>query len=206
MFGQKRGLRLSQPYDQILIPRSIKGACTKANIFRCNSYGYSRCCIECRRRLSDKRLDNMGSFNISCSILVTDVMNRSFGASNARKVVYGGFLVGVIFSIWLADIRIALASGTAFLTAQLIDIFVFNKVSQKTWWQAPFISSSLSSAIDTVLFFSIAFIGSGLPWVTWAAGDYAIKLAMAILLLVPFKLVISIITNQATVVPRDTTP
>ena len=70
---------------------------------------------------------------------------------------------------------------------------------------SPFISSSLSSAIDTVLFFSIAFIGSGLPWVTWAAGDY-IKLAMAILLLVPFKLVISIITNQATVVPRDTTP
>ena len=147
-----------------------------------------------------------GALTYPVAFLVTDVMNRSFGASNARKVVYGGFLVGVVFSIWLADIRIALASGTAFLTAQLIDIFVFNKVSQKTWWQAPFISSSLSSAIDTVLFFSIAFIGSGLPWVTWAAGDYAIKLAMAILLLVPFKLVISIITNPATVVPRDTTP
>ena len=147
-----------------------------------------------------------GALTYPVAFLVTDVMNRSFGASNARKVVYGGFLVGVVFSIWLADIRIALASGTAFLTAQLIDIFVFNKVSQKTWWQAPFISSSLSSAIDTVLFFSIAFIGSGLPWVTWAAGDYAIKLAMAMLLLVPFKLVISIITNQATVVPRDTTP
>ena len=147
-----------------------------------------------------------GALTYPVAFLVTDVMNRSFGASNARKVVYGGFLVGVVFSIWLADIRIALASGTAFLTAQLIDIFVFNKVSQKTWWQAPFISSSLSSAIDTVLFFSIAFIGSGLPWVTWAAGDYAIKLAMATLLLVPFKLVISIITNQAAVVPRDTTP
>jgi len=147
-----------------------------------------------------------GALTYPVAFLVTDVMNRSFGASNARKVVYGGFLVGVVFSIWLADIRIALASGTAFLTAQLIDIFVFNRISKKTWWQAPFISSSLSSAIDTVLFFSIAFIGSGLPWVTWAVGDYAVKLAMAILLLVPFKVVISMIKIHATVVPRDTTP
>jgi len=147
-----------------------------------------------------------GALTYPVAFLVTDVMNRSFGASNARKVVYGGFLVGVVLSIWLADVRIALASGTAFLTAQLIDIFVFNRISKKTWWQAPFISSSLSSAIDTVLFFSIAFIGSGLPWVSWAVGDYAVKLAMAILLLVPFKIVISMITNHATVVPRDTTP
>ena len=147
-----------------------------------------------------------GALTYPVAFLVTDVMNRSFGASNARKVVYGGFLVGVVLTIWLADVRIALASGTAFLTAQLIDIFVFNRISKKTWWQAPFISSSLSSAIDTVLFFSIAFIGSGLPWVSWAVGDYAVKLAMAILLLVPFKIVISMITNHATVVPRDTTP
>ena len=147
-----------------------------------------------------------GALTYPVAFLVTDVMNRSFGASNARKVVYGGFLVGVVLSIWLADVRIALASGTAFLTAQLIDIFVFNRISKKTWWHAPFISSSLSSAIDTVLFFSIAFIGSGLPWVSWAVGDYAVKLAMAILLLVPFKIVISMITNHATVVPRDTTP
>ena len=147
-----------------------------------------------------------GALTYPVAFLVTDVMNRSFGASNARRVVYGGFLVGVVLSIWLADVRIALASGTAFLTAQLIDIFVFNRISKKTWWQAPFISSSLSSAIDTVLFFSIAFIGSGLPWVSWAVGDYAVKLAMAILLLVPFKIVISMITNHATVVPRDTTP
>ena len=147
-----------------------------------------------------------GALTYPVAFLVTDVMNRSFGASNARKVVYGGFLVGVVLSIWLADVRIALASGTAFLTAQLIDIFVFNRISKKTWWQAPFISSSLSSAIDTVLFFSIAFFGSGLPWVSWAVGDYAVKLAMAILLLVPFKIVISMITNHATVVPRDTTP
>ena len=147
-----------------------------------------------------------GALTYPVAFLVTDVMNRSFGASTARKVVYGGFLVGVVLSIWLADVRIALASGTAFLTAQLIDIFVFNRISKKTWWQAPFISSSLSSAIDTVLFFSIAFIGSGLPWVSWAVGDYAVKLAMAILLLVPFKIVISMITNHATIVPRDTTP
>ena len=72
-----------------------------------------------------------GALTYPVAFLVTDVMNRSFGASNARKVVYGGFLVGVVFSIWLADIRIALASGTAFLTAQLIDIFVFNKVSKQ---------------------------------------------------------------------------
>ena len=146
-----------------------------------------------------------GALTYPIAFLVTDVMNRSFGASNARKVVYGGFLIGVVLSIWLADIRVAIASGTAFLTAQLIDIFVFNRVSKKTWWQAPFISSSLSSAIDTALFFSIAFVGSGLPWITWALGDYAIKLAMAVLLLIPFKLVISLIASQTTATPGNTT-
>ena len=128
-----------------------------------------------------------GALTYPIAFLVTDVMNRSFGASNARKVVYGGFLVGVV------------------LSAQLIDIFVFNRISKKTWWQAPFISSSLSSAIDTALFFSIAFVGSGLPWITWALGDYAIKLAMAVLLLIPFKLVISLIASQTTATPGNTT-
>lgn len=137
-----------------------------------------------------------GALTYPVAFLVTDFMNRSFGPDCAKKVVYGGFLVGVVFSFWLADARIALGSGTAFLFAQLLDIFIFNKVSKQTWWTAPIVSSSISSVADTSLFFAIAFAGTGLPWITWAAGDYIIKVAMAAFLLIPFRILITLFTSQ----------
>ena len=188
-----------------LSSRSLRGGLATTISFRCFGYGYSSRFIQCRRRLSDKRLDNLGSFDLSYSVSSYGCDEPFVWGFKRSKSGIWGYLVGVVLSIWLADIRIAIASGTAFLTAQLIDIFVFNRVSKKTWWQAPFISSSLSSAIDTALFFSIAFVGSGLPWITWALGDYAIKLAMAVLLLIPFKLVISLIASQTTATPGNTT-
>ncbi len=130
-----------------------------------------------------------GALTYPIAFLVTDLMNRLFGARISRMVVYAGFAVGVILSFTLADPRIAIASGSAFLVAQLIDISIFNRIRQQTWWKAPLISSFISSAIDTALFFFIAFYDSGLPWITWATGDYGAKLVMAAILLLPFKLI-----------------
>ena len=122
--------------------------------------------------------------------------NRLFGVSKARTVVCAGFLIGVILSLWAADMRIALASGSAFLIAQLLDITIFDKLRKKTWWKAPLISTIISSAVDTLLFFSIAFVATGLPWVTWAIGDYGAKLAMAAILLMPFRFFVSLVPTN----------
>jgi hypothetical protein len=127
-----------------------------------------------------------GAFTYPVAFLVTDLTNRSAGAAKARIVVYTGFALGVALSLWLADWRIAAASGSAFLVAQLLDVAVFDRLRRQTWWKAPLASSLLGSVVDTALFFSLAFAGTGLPWVTWALGDFAAKLAMAILLLGPF--------------------
>ena len=137
-----------------------------------------------------------GALTYPIAFLVTDMTNRLFGVARARTVVYAGFLIGVILSLWAADMRIALASGSAFLIAQLLDITIFDKLRQKTWWKAPLISTIISSAVDTLLFFSIAFIATGLPWVTWAIGDYGAKLAMAAILLMPFRFFLSLITSN----------
>ena len=137
-----------------------------------------------------------GALTYPIAFLVTDMTNRLFGVSRARTVVYAGFLIGVILSLWAADMRIALASGSAFLIAQLLDITIFDKLRQKTWWKAPLISTIISSAVDTLLFFSIAFIATGLPWVTWAIGDYGAKLAMAAILLMPFRFFLSLIPSN----------
>ena len=137
-----------------------------------------------------------GALTYPIAFLVTDMTNRLFGVARARTVVYAGFLIGVILSLWAADIRIALASGSAFLIAQLLDITIFDKLRQKTWWKAPLISTIISSAVDTLLFFSIAFIATGLPWVTWAIGDYGAKLAMAAILLMPFRFFLSLIPSN----------
>tara|TARA_B100001123_G_C15262917_1_gene1007288 strand:- start:52 stop:606 length:555 start_codon:yes stop_codon:yes gene_type:complete len=145
-----------------------------------------------------------GALTYPIAFLVTDLMNRFFGASSARKVVYGGFLVGIILSFSLASPRIAIGSGTAFLLAQLLDVFIFDRLSQKIWWKAPLISSTISSAADTALFFSIAFGGSGLPWITWAAGDYMIKIIMALFLLIPFRIFISLVLHQIPVNSKNT--
>ena len=137
-----------------------------------------------------------GALTYPIAFLVTDMTNRLFGVARARTVVYAGFLIGVILSLWAADMRIALASGSAFLIAQLLDITIFDKLRQKTWWKAPLISTIVSSAVDTLLFFSIAFVATGLPWVTWAIGDYGAKLAMAAILLMPFRFFLSLIPSN----------
>ena len=137
-----------------------------------------------------------GALTYPIAFLVTDITNRLFGVARARTVVYAGFLMGVILSLWAADMRIALASGSAFLIAQLLDITIFDKLRQKTWWKAPLISTIISSAVDTLLFFSIAFVATGLPWVTWAIGDYGAKLAMAAILLMPFRFFLSLIPSN----------
>lgn len=137
-----------------------------------------------------------GALIYPIAFLVTDLVNRIFGPKPARKVVYAGFAVGVALSLWFADQRIALASGAAFLTAQLLDIWVFDRLRQQSWWKAPVISSLLSSALDTALFFSLAFYATGLPWVTWAIGDYGAKLTMAAVLLVPFRAFIALLPQR----------
>ncbi len=130
-----------------------------------------------------------GAFTYPVAFLVTDLTNRRFGSRAARRVAVVGFMIAVVLSIWLATPRIALASGAAFLTAQLLDVAVFDRLKDGgAWWRAPFVSSSLASAWDTVLFFSLAFAFTGLPWVTWAIGDFAAKMTMALVLLIPFRL------------------
>jgi uncharacterized PurR-regulated membrane protein YhhQ (DUF165 family) len=128
-----------------------------------------------------------GAFVYPIAFLVTDLTNRSFGPRQARAVAWAGFLIAVLLSAWLAGLRIAIGSGTAFMVAQLLDILIFDRLRRQSWWRAPLLSSSLASAVDTVLFFAIAFAGTGLPWVTWAAGDFGIKLLMALVLLGPFR-------------------
>jgi hypothetical protein len=129
------------------------------------------------------------AFTYPFSFLITDLTNRRFGPAAARRVIYAGFAVGVVASFLIVrELRIPIASGTAFLVAQLLDVTVFNWLRQRSWWRAPFISSALGSVIDTAMFFGIAFIGTGLPWVTWALGDLAVKLAFALFCLAPYRL------------------
>ena len=153
-----------------------------------------------------------GAFTYPAAFLVTDLTNRRFGPAKARQVVFAGFLLAVILSVMLATPRIAIASGTAFLLAQLLDVTVFDKLRQAAWWRAPLVSSFAGSAVDTVLFFSIAFaaslsmfgpnddfaianapllgvFGAEAPrWLSWALGDFAVKLLMALVLLAPYKM------------------
>jgi hypothetical protein len=127
------------------------------------------------------------AFTYPVSFLVTDLTNRRLGPGYARKVVFAGFAVAVVLSALFATPRIAIGSGTAFLIAQLLDIAIFDRLRQRAWWMPPLVSSLIGSAVDTALFFAIAFAGSGLPWVTWAIGDLGVKVAMALVLLAPFR-------------------
>lgn len=129
-----------------------------------------------------------GAFTYPFSFLITDLVNRLIGPKEARRVVYAGFILGIALSIWLATPRIAFASGTAFLLGQLLDITLFNRLRQQSWWKAPFIASALGSVTDTTTFFSLAFFGTGLPWQGWAIGDLSVKLTFALLLLAPFRI------------------
>ncbi|MFK8078474.1 MAG: queuosine precursor transporter [Granulosicoccus sp.] len=131
-----------------------------------------------------------GALTYPLAFLVNDLVNRFYGAAHARKVVYVGFAVGVALSLSVESIetRIALASGTAFLIAQLLDVSIFDRLRVGKWWIAPSVSSAISSVVDTVLFFGIAFAGTGLPWMQWATGDLGVKWAVAVGALFVYRL------------------
>ena len=129
-----------------------------------------------------------GAFSYPVAFLVTDLINRRLGPGASRRVVYVGFACGVVLSLYTSTVRIAFASGTAFLLAQLADVWLYDRMRRLAWWRAPLVSSTLASALDTALFFSLAFALTGLPWVTWALGDFAVKVAVACAMLLPFRL------------------
>lgn len=131
-----------------------------------------------------------GAFSYPVAYFVTDVCNRRAGPALARRIAWLGFAVGAFLSLLLAPWRIALASSVAFIVSQLLDIAVFNKLRQQSWWKAPFIGSVIASIIDTALFFGLAFAGTEISWLHLATGDLGVKLAMAVLLLAPFRLLI----------------
>ena len=138
-----------------------------------------------------------GAFSYPIAFLITDLANRSYGKRVARKIVYFGFVIGigftVLFSTDFADlisIRIAIGSGIAFLTAQLLDVQIFDRLRKKEWFVAPLTSSMIGSTIDTFLFFSISFYGTGVPWVTLSLGDLIVKVMVALIMLIPFRLLL----------------
>jgi uncharacterized PurR-regulated membrane protein YhhQ (DUF165 family) len=138
-----------------------------------------------------------GAFTYPVAFLVNDLTNRALGPARARQVVYAGFAFAVILSVALATPRIALASGTAFLIAQLLDVRLFDRLRERGgWWTAPLISSTTASVVDTVLFFSIAFAGTGLPWMTWGVGDFGAKMCVALAMLIPFRALMGITRPQ----------
>jgi len=167
-----------------------------------------------------------GAFTYPIAFLVTDLTNRHFGPKTARLVVAGGFAVAVLVSIWLASPRIAIASGAAFLLAQLLDVSIFDRLRHSAWWQAPLVSSLLGSILDTVVFFGLAFapafagldlafgqddtslgfavplfgIGGEVPlWQSLALGDFIVKLLVAAALLAPYRVLRSMIADRAPV-------
>jgi uncharacterized PurR-regulated membrane protein YhhQ (DUF165 family) len=127
-----------------------------------------------------------GAFTYPFAFLVNDLTNRRFGSAAARQVVFVGFVAAVLLSMLLATPRIAAASGTAFLAAQLLDVSVFDRLRRAAWWKAPFISSVIGSAVDTAIFFSLAFAGTPLPWISWGIVDFFVKLGFAAALVVPY--------------------
>ena len=146
-----------------------------------------------------------GAFSYPITFLITDLANRRFGKDKARKLVYFGFILGILLTLLVStnfedviSVRIAIGSGTAFLIAQLIDIEIFQGLRNKVWFIAPMTSSFFGSIIDTFLFFSIAFLGTGIPWVTLSFGDLFVKLLMALLMLIPFRLLMKKISDLNT--------
>lgn len=135
-----------------------------------------------------------GAFSYPVAFLITDLSNRRYGKNTTKKIVYLGFILGVILTFYfstnysdLISIRIAVGSGTAFLVAQLIDVNIFDKLRNKIWFAAPLVSSLIGSSIDTFLFFSISFYGTGINWVTLSFGDLFVKIFVALIMLIPFR-------------------
>lgn len=131
-----------------------------------------------------------GAITYPFAFLVSELVNRAFGPIQARRVAWVGFAVAVAASALLAPPRIAAASGLAFLLSQMLDISVFDRLRQSRWWRAPLLATMLAAVLDTCVFWGVGFAGQDLPWVTWALGDLAIKLVMAVGLLLPFRLLI----------------
>ena len=138
-----------------------------------------------------------GAFTYPIAFLITDLANRSYGKLGARKIVYIGFIIGISFTLFfttnfsdLISVRIAIGSGTAFIVSQLLDVQIFDKLRKKEWFVAPLISSFIGSLVDTFLFFSISFYGTGVPWVTLSVGDLAVKIFVTLLMLIPFRLLL----------------
>jgi len=141
-----------------------------------------------------------GAFSYPIAFLITDLANRSYGKLVARKIVYVGFVVGITFTLLfstnfadLISIRIAIGSGTAFMIAQLLDVQIFDKLRKKKWFVAPLTSSFIGSTVDTFLFFSISFYATGIPWITLSLGDLLVKIFVALIMLIPFRLLLGII-------------
>ena len=138
-----------------------------------------------------------GAFSYPIAFLITDLANRSYGKIIARKIVYIGFVIGIAFTLFfstnfsdLISVRIAIGSGIAFLVAQLLDVKIFDQLRKKKWFVAPLTSSFVGSIVDTFLFFSISFYGTGIPWVTLSFGDLAVKILVALTMLIPFRLLL----------------
>jgi len=142
-----------------------------------------------------------GAFSYPVAYFVTDVCNRVAGPQLARRVAWIGFTVGLLFSAVFAPLRIALASGTAFIVSQLLDVAVFNRLRQQSWWKAPLLGSVVASVVDTAIFFSLAFAGTEFSWLHLAVGDLGVKLAMAVALLPAYRLLVRRLTRGESTAP-----
>jgi len=138
-----------------------------------------------------------GALSYPVAFLITDLANRSYGKIVARKVVYFGFAIGIFFTLFfstnfsdLISIRIAVGSGIAFMSAQLLDVQIFDMLRKKKWYIAPLTSSVAASIVDTFLFFFISFYGTNIPWITLSLGDLVVKLFVALAMLIPFRLLL----------------
>ena len=139
-----------------------------------------------------------GAFSYPIAFLITDLTNRSYGKLVARKIVYIGFVLGITSTLFfstnfsdLISIRIAIGSGSAFMVAQLLDVKIFDYLRKERWFIAPLTSSFISSIVDTFLFFSISFYGTGIPWITLSFGDLVVKILLALIMLIPFRILLS---------------
>ena len=138
-----------------------------------------------------------GAFSYPIAFLITDLANRTYGKIIARNIVYIGFTIGVSFTLIfstnfsdLISVRIALGSGAAFLIAQLLDVQIFDRLRKRKWFVAPLTSSLIGSTVDTFLFFSISFYGTNVPWISLSLGDLTVKIFVALVMLIPFRLLL----------------
>ena len=145
-----------------------------------------------------------GAFSYPITFLITDLANRAYGKIVARKIVYFGFIIGILLTLFVStnfsdiiSIRIAIGSGLAFFISQNLDVKIFDVLRKKKWYVAPLSSSIAGSVVDTFLFFSIAFYATGIPWITLAFGDLAVKLFIALAMLIPFRLLLSKIKDNS---------